>query len=169
MKVPMAQRMTGSCWRIGTTRTDSWAAPNCMASVSAVKTRPVRVIMPPATAPSRVDIDPESRCGKNCSPTSRWRWVNSRSAAGSSQDRKRPTSSRTTGSFHTRWVRSLRRVRYQRHPPMTVLSSRREQVPQSYLNGAYGTPFARRDTACRRHRQPPNPSQHPLRQPHFGH
>ena len=54
MKAPRAILVTGSRRKRRSIRGENWLEPNCTASSSTEKTKPVKVIIPPAIAP-RID------------------------------------------------------------------------------------------------------------------
>ncbi|QIP40623.1 hypothetical protein G9444_3379 [Rhodococcus erythropolis] len=120
--MPIDHRITRCCASIGTTRTEICDAPNCIARVMAVNTRPVRVIIPPAMTLSSVAVAPASTPSEMV-PTSpsltRSPSIPTRMFAVTTDRTTRITGRRQTGT-----VRSRRRVRRQR-----ILSESRRDNP----------------------------------------
>ena len=119
--------MTGSCCSIGITRTEIDDAPNCIASVTAVNTRPVRVAIEPAMTLSSVARVPGSTSSSSSSsnPTV----VHAATIANVTS---------TTGSRQIGTVRRARRVRRHRIAVASALGTFSVTTPTAVGTDAGG-------------------------------
>ena len=119
--IPIDHRMIASCCSIGTTRTDICEAPNCMARVIAVNTKPVRVIMPPAITASSVAVAPISRSDSSVTDPSPS--ANSASRITTVIADTIDNETRSIGNRHNGVRRNRRRVRFHRSRESNRLGS----------------------------------------------